>query len=139
MDVRCGPSVVETYLNRRQRYLAALWCRVGSEAEDVLHDAAEELLLRERAGLPVSWRIALRAHARRLGESRRRVDVGLPLHLRDAACLAETVARRRKLAMAQRVLTQAELDLLLQEYESAPVATMAQIRVARRKLRRARQ
>ena len=134
----CPRSVVESYSTRRDKYIRALRCVVGGEAEDVLHDAVEVMLARERDGIPINWRVAFRRQLWTLQQRRQRIDVGLPLDLPDAACLAETIDRRRRLAIAQRVLTASELDLLLQEYESAPSATMSCIRIARRKLRLAR-
>ena len=128
------PDVLETYQRYRQIFIRRLEPLCGADSPDVVQEAAIDVWQRSRAGLVSRWDVALRARAHRCRDPR--VDIGLPLSLPDAACLGETIDRRRRLRAAQRVLTAAELEVLLAEYER-PRQRATIIRIARRRLRRA--
>lgn len=131
-------SAMATYRRSRPRLVAIARQHCPTDAEDIVQDAAIDAVARDGKGQRTDWRIAIRTHARRHIERRARLDIGLPLHLRDAAELADTVEARRRLRAAQRVLRPDELNALLAEYDRPDARSASRIRIARRRLRRER-
>lgn len=116
---------------------AAKRCVRFVDAEDAVQDAALLAVERATRGERIWWRVAIRQALWRGRENNRRLVIGMPLPLPDAARLAETIELRLRIARAQRVLSRSELELLLSEYEGGDSRIRVRVRNARKKARHA--
>lgn len=107
------------------------------DAEDAVQDAALLAVERATRGALTWWRVAIRQALWRNRERNRRLSIGLPVPLSDAARLADAVDARLRLARARRVLSHDELELLLSEYEGGDSRIKVRVRNAQRKARHA--
>lgn len=132
-------SIGDIYRRNRRAwtYRAKMW--IGeSDAEDVVQNVFVRALELEASNRRAHFRFLLRRFCWETAAARRKIEVGLPINLRDAIDLAEVYEQRIMAFRAALVLSRDELDAMLGDYERPPTGEFARrIRVGRRKAREA--